>query len=127
MDAVYRFVVITSVWAFLSFSLGANAEPPSQQPLSPYVSPYGYDDQGSYIRPTAEEMAYDGLFVRPVSLAGTLAGTVIYLVTLPFSALSGNSQEVAERLIVEPAQYTFTRPFGQVGARFSGHWSEQRH
>ncbi|MGH8580278.1 MAG: hypothetical protein ACREVK_09250 [Gammaproteobacteria bacterium] len=121
MYAVNRFAVLTSALACLSLSSGANAEPPSQQPLSPY----GYADGGAYIRPTAEEMLFDGLIVRPVSLAGTLAGTVVYIATLPFSALSGNSQDAAERLIVEPAQYTFTRPFGYVGSRYPGYWSER--
>ncbi|MGH8605616.1 MAG: hypothetical protein ACREXR_23350 [Gammaproteobacteria bacterium] len=121
MYAVNRFAVIASLLAFLSLSSGTNAEPPSQQPLSPY----GYDDGGAYVRPSAEEMLFDGLFVRPVSLAGTLAGTVVYIVTLPFSALSGNSQEAAERLIAEPAQYTFTRCFGCVGTRYWGYWSER--
>lgn len=121
MHTVHRFAVITSALALLSLSSGAGAEPPSQQPFSPY----GYDDGRAYIPPTAEEMAFDGLFVRPVSLAGTLAGTVIYIATLPFSALSGNTQEAAERLIVEPAQYTFTRPFGHVGTRYPAYWSER--
>ncbi|MGH8658419.1 MAG: hypothetical protein ACREV4_08085 [Gammaproteobacteria bacterium] len=121
MYALNRFAVITSLLACLSLSSGANAEPLSQQPLSPY----GYADEGAYIRPTAEEMLFDGLFVRPVSLAGTLAGAVVYIATLPFSALSGNTQEAAERLITEPAQYTFTRCFGCVGTRYPGYWSER--
>jgi hypothetical protein len=122
MYAVTRFAVITGAVAFLSLSSGARAEVLSQQPLPP---PYEYADEGACIRPTAEEMAFDGLFVRPVSLAGTLAGTVIYVATLPFSALSGNAQQAAERLIVEPAQYTFTRGFGCVGTRHSAYWSER--
>jgi len=121
MYAVNRFAVITSALAFLSLSSGTNAEPPSQQPLSPYA----YEEGGAYVRPSAEEMLFDGLFVRPVSLAGTLAGTVVYIVTLPFSTLSGNSQEAAERLIAEPAQYTFTRCFGCVGTRYPSYWSER--
>ncbi len=124
MNTVNRAGIIELVaWALacLLLSSGAIAEPMSQQPLSPYA------DGGAYVdtRPTAEEMLFDGLFVRPVSLAGTLAGTVVYIATLPFSALSGNAQEAAERLIAEPAQYTFTRCFGCVGTRYPAYWSER--
>ncbi len=124
MNAVSRLETIrwgACALGCLLLCAGAIAEPMSQQPLSPY------GDGGAYVdtRPSAEEMLFDGLFVRPVSLAGTLAGTVVYIATLPFSALSGNAQEAAERLIAEPAQYTFTRCFGCVGTRYPAYWSER--
>lgn len=119
--------VVRCVAACLLFSSWVSAEPIYQQPLSTEGSPgpSAYADPYARPRPTAEEMLFDGLFVRPVALAGTLAGTVVYIATLPFSALSGNAQEAAERLIAEPAQYTFTRCFGCVGTRYPDYWSER--
>jgi hypothetical protein len=54
----------------------------------------------------------DILIVRPVSLAATVVGTVIFIVSLPFSIPSGSVEPAAQALIVEPFKYTFTRPIG---------------
>lgn len=63
--------------------------------------------------PSAGAMALDLVVVRPVSLAATVLGTGLYIVSLPFAALSGDVVSPAQRLIVEPAKYTFTRPLGE--------------
>ena len=63
-------------------------------------------DESAY-SPSAEEMILDGLIYRPLYLAGTLIGTGIYLVTLPFSLIGGNAGEAGQRLVIEPANYTF--------------------
>ena len=68
--------------------------------------------------PSAEAMLIDGLIVRPASLVGTVVGTGVFLITLPFSALSGNVSEAGSRLIAEPAAYTFTRCFGCIGYKY---------
>ncbi|MBL8224571.1 MAG: hypothetical protein JNM50_04510 [Chromatiales bacterium] len=64
--------------------------------------------------PTYGEMVVDGLLLRPLGFVGTVLGTGAWIVTLPFSALGGNAGEAANQLIVKPAQYTFTRPLGDV-------------
>ena len=66
--------------------------------------------------PTA--MVMDGLVVRPLSLAATLAGGVFYVLTLPFSAIGGNSDEAWKQLVMAPAQTTFDRPLGQFYVDF---------
>jgi hypothetical protein len=58
----------------------------------------------SYQAPSAEAMALDGLIYRPVLLAATVIGAATFLVTLPISALGGNADEAAERLVAEPAR-----------------------
>jgi hypothetical protein len=60
-------------------------------------------------------MAADALLVRPVSLVTTVAGTVVWVVSLPFHALAGNSDQAAKALIEEPGAYTFKRPLGDFG------------
>ena len=64
--------------------------------------------------PTAELMAADLIVMRPLGLVGTVLGTGIYIVALPFNALTLNFKDPARRLILEPAQYTFTRKLGDL-------------
>ena len=54
------------------------------------------------------------MVVRPLSLAGTVLGTAIFIVALPFNALTLNFKDPARRLILEPAKYTFVRPLGDL-------------
>ncbi len=58
-------------------------------------------------------MIYDTVIVRPLSLVATLAGSAVWLVSLPFSALGGNVDKATEKLVKEPFQYTFQRPLGE--------------
>ena len=64
--------------------------------------------------PTAEQMALDLVLVRPLSLAGTLIGTAVFIVALPINALTLNFKDPARRLILEPAEYTFVRELGDL-------------
>ena len=57
-------------------------------------------------------MAADVALARPVGAVATVAGFALFLVSSPFSALGGNSQEAWESLVVSPANYTFKRPLG---------------
>jgi len=59
-------------------------------------------------------MLLDSFLLRPLMLVGTVAGTATFLVTLPFSALGGNVKESARTLVLEPAEYTFRRPLGDI-------------
>jgi hypothetical protein len=58
------------------------------------------------------KMIADALLVRPLGIVATLAGGVIFVVSLPFSLLGKNTGEAYERLLVDPAAFTFTRPLG---------------
>ena len=55
----------------------------------------------------------DVLIIRPATLVGTVLGTALFVVALPFSIPSGSVKMTAEKLIVEPFKYTFTRPLGE--------------
>jgi hypothetical protein len=59
-----------------------------------------------------EAMAIDMLLARPLGLVATVGGTAIFLVSLPFSALGGNTGEAWNSLVADPAAYTFHRPLG---------------
>jgi len=41
----------------------------------------------------------------------------IFVVSVPFSALGGNSQEAWNSLVVSPADYTFKRPLGHFDCK----------
>ncbi len=64
--------------------------------------------------PTGEQMAVDLVIVRPLSLVGTVIGVGIFVVALPFNALTLNFKEPAQALVLEPAKYTFTRKLGDL-------------
>ncbi len=60
----------------------------------------------------AASMMFDLVLLRPLGLVATVVGTAFFVVSLPFSALGGNTGEAAKKLVVEPAKYTFSRPLG---------------
>jgi hypothetical protein len=60
----------------------------------------------------AVSMMFDLVVLRPLGLAATVVGTAFFIVSLPFSALGGNTGEAANKLVVAPAKYTFSRPLG---------------
>lgn len=57
-------------------------------------------------------MAIDLVILRPLGLVATLGGTLVFMVSSPFSALGGNLDEAWNSLVVTPAEYTFKRPLG---------------
>lgn len=63
-------------------------------------------------KPSALAMTGDALFARPVLLAMTVVGTVVYVVSLPFSLLGNNADEAADVLVLGPAESTFVRCLG---------------
>ncbi len=74
------------------------------------------DDYANPGPPSAAAMGVDVALVRPFSLAATAVGTGLFIVSLPFSLLGMNVGEAGNRLVVEPAKYTFVRPLGNFQA-----------
>ena len=66
--------------------------------------------------PDAGEVAADALLVRPVSFAATAVGAAIFVVALPFAALSKDVKGTGRALVGAPAAFTFKRKLGD----FSG-------
>jgi hypothetical protein len=64
--------------------------------------------------PRAETMIFDFLVLRPFGLIGTAIGTAAFIVSLPFSLPTKSADEAAQKLVVDPAKFTFARPLGQV-------------
>jgi hypothetical protein len=63
--------------------------------------------------PNIESMIVDLVFARPLGLVATIVGTAFFIVSLPFSALGGNTQTAYEKMVEDPARFTFKRPLGQ--------------
>jgi hypothetical protein len=62
--------------------------------------------------PGGGEMIFDLVVVRPVGLVATAIGSVVFVLSWPFSALGGNSDVAGQKLVKDPAAYTFKRPLG---------------
>lgn len=62
--------------------------------------------------PSAMAMAGDLLIARPIGLVVFAVGTAVYVASLPFSILGGNSGDAAKALVIGPARETFVRCLG---------------
>ena len=71
-----------------------------------------YPEQGDS-RPGGLAMAADLVVGRPLGLVGSVLGTAIFVAGLPFEVLSGDVAGPGKRLVVEPLEFTFTRPLGE--------------
>ena len=88
----------------VSLAVGAASIPAFAEQIS--------EDALDIERPTAAAMVGDALVARPGLILLTAAGTVLFVVTLPFSALGGNTGEAAQKLVIGPAKSTFLRCLG---------------
>ena len=70
---------------------------------------------GAEREPGPVGMVIDGLVVRPLGLVATIVGSVIFVITLPFSAMGDNVAQAKEKLVDAPAAFTFTRCLGCFG------------
>ena len=62
--------------------------------------------------PSGTAMGFDLFVLRPLGIVATVGGAVLFVISLPFSALGGNTKEAADKLVTAPFNYTFTRPLG---------------
>lgn len=67
--------------------------------------------------PNFVEMTADLLIARPLLFLTTVAGTAVFLTSLPFTATGGNTEQAGQMLVAGPARATFIRCLGcRVGA-----------
>ena len=62
--------------------------------------------------PGGAAMGFDLIVLRPLGIVATVGGVVLFVISSPFSALGGNIDEAADKLVSTPFKYTFTRPLG---------------
>ena len=78
---------------------------------------YAAEDSSYTVRTedvSAEAIIADGLLMRPGGIVATVLGTAVFVVTLPFSIPTRSVDKAAQKLIVDPARFTFVRPLGQI-------------
>ena len=63
-------------------------------------------------RPDGFAMVMD-VPIRLVSMGLMVIGTAVFIVSLPFALTSGSTGDAWTGLIVDPFEYTFTRPLGK--------------
>ena len=63
-------------------------------------------------RPGAFAMVID-VPIRVLGLGLMVVGTAFFIVALPFALTSGSTGDTWDALVVEPFQFTFTRPLGK--------------
>lgn len=63
---------------------------------------------------SSEFMIADLLISRPLGLVATSIGILFFTISLPFSASGGNAKEAFQKLVADPANFTFSRPLGQM-------------
>lgn len=61
----------------------------------------------------AGRMVGDALVARPLGFCAMVLGSVVFVVALPFSASGHNVKPAFDRLMADPALFTFNRPLGQ--------------
>lgn len=70
--------------------------------------------------PNEFAMVGDLLVARPIGAVLTVAGTAAWLVSLPFTLLSGHASEAAGTLIGGPVETTFMRCLGCRNPGYTG-------
>ena len=58
-------------------------------------------------------MTADLVLARPLGIVATVLGCAVFIVSLPFSLLGGNTKQASQKLIKDPASFTFVRPLGE--------------
>ncbi|WP_455923896.1 multidrug transporter [Pseudomonas putida] len=65
--------------------------------------------------PPAFSMIADLVIARPFLVAATAVGAVVFVVSLPFTALGGNVKDAGNALVVAPGKSAFVRCLGCTG------------
>ncbi len=64
--------------------------------------------------PDATAMIVDAAVARPFTLALTIVGSALFVVSLPVSVPSKSVDKAAHTFVVAPAKDTFKRPLGDL-------------
>ncbi|CAI8746009.1 hypothetical protein [Methylococcus capsulatus] len=78
------------------------------------------------------EVLNEVLVMRPVGLVATIVGTTLFLATSPFTGIASAAEphdafrKAGDALVVGPAAFTFSRPFGVYGYNPKGVYPERR-
>jgi len=103
------------IFSFTILSACAHTSQPVNEPNPESASsnsPIQNHKQGEQASDAA--MVADLIVIRPLGIVATIIGTVFFVVSLPFSIPGGNHEAVLQKLVVNPAKFTFDRPLGEL-------------
>jgi len=63
-------------------------------------------------QPDAGAMVADFFLIRPLGLVTLVTGFTVFVLSAPFAELGGNLNTAWEKMAVDPAKFTFSRPLG---------------
>ena len=81
---------------------------------APFMTSVSAEESIYLHKPPAGAMVADFVLMRPLGIVATAGGSVLFVLTLPFSALGQNVGDAGQALVVKPAKFTFTRPLGEI-------------
>ena len=81
--------------------------------IIPFASPALSQEYVEAEDPSGASMLFDTVLVRPIGMIATAVGAVFFVVSWPFSAMGDNVDEAGEKLVKDPARFTFKRPLGE--------------
>jgi len=83
--------------------------------LSGTMAPVEAETRGAdKSKATTASMLGDFLVLRPMGIAAQVVGLAFFVASLPISGATGNSKAVAQKMVVEPAEFTWKRPLGEL-------------
>jgi len=65
-------------------------------------------------KPSATDVAWDVLWIRPLGVLGLALGEVAYVISLPVTIPLNKKEEAKEILIDDPYTYYLARPLGEM-------------
>jgi len=64
--------------------------------------------------PSSDLLIADTLFLRSAGIASMFVGVAASIVSFPFAAMTNTVDRLGQKYYVEPYEYTFIRPLGDV-------------
>jgi len=56
------------------------------------------------------------LALRPLGFGALVFGSIFYVISLPIALITDSEKEVRQVLVVDPYEYVFVRPMGEIGS-----------
>lgn len=81
--------------------------------LATPLSSLAYNNSYYGSEPSAGSKFLDLVIARPLLFGATVVGTGLFVVTSPFTIVTGNDKAAADALVVQPGRATFVRPLGE--------------
>jgi len=72
---------------------------------------YGPGTEGN---PDGSDIVADLFLLRPVGVIATALGAAVFVLSLPISAPTKTSTKTWQKLVKDPAKFTFARPMGHI-------------